>query len=201
MKKLLLVSGIILVFCIPLFSQTNLIGPPLGLEYGMSYSETKTTLKGKDIELEKLKYEKQYKLPKGFKVAKVGKYKVLERKTDTNLACFNGSGELCAFQIAFRWFDTNLIDAKNGAISFYNQELKKAIAGKYSGEGYKEHKDPDQDGNIPDIAFRDEVGNEVGVYFQTRKVLLGHEYWILVFYNNEEILRAIRKQQKATDKL
>jgi len=198
MKKLIvfLISAVTAFFCIPAFSQTNLIGPPIGLEWGMSYSEAKTLLKSKGIEIEDLKEDKKYKLPKGFKVAKVGKYEILNRKTEINLACFNADGELCSFQINFRWFKD-----KEKALVFYEKELKKAFYGKYSGEGFKEHKDPSPEGNIPAFAFRDEVGNEVGVYHQDQKTLLGDAFWILVYYNNEEILKATRKQQKATDEI
>ena len=84
MKKLsaLLIFVIAVFVYLPAFTQTNLIGPPNSLKYGMTYSEAKTTLKSHGIKLEKLKREKKYKLPKGFKVAKVGKYKILDRKTD-----------------------------------------------------------------------------------------------------------------------
>jgi hypothetical protein len=190
----LLISAVISAFCFPAFSQTNLVGPPLGLEWGMSYSEVKAVLKSKGIELEDLKEEKKAKLPKGFKLAKVGKYEILNKKTDANLASFNADGELCAFQINLR-FEKGRFVADAEAKRFWHDELKKAITGKYSGEGFKEHNEPDQDGNKPALAFRDEVGNEIGVYFQP------NEAWIIIYYNNEEILKATRAQRKATDKL
>ncbi|PWB76325.1 hypothetical protein C3F09_00620 [candidate division GN15 bacterium] len=181
--------------------ETKLIGPPLGLKFGMPYSEVATILKGKDIEIDKPKEEKKYKLPDGFKVAKVGKYEVLDRKTDPNLACFNADGELCAFQIVFRWIGD---DAPN-ARKFLDGDLKKAIEGKYSGEGFKKHTDPDIDGNVPEVAFRDEVGNEIGVFYASgiSESLLGKmavsAIWIQ--YYNEEIVKETRKQQKKTEDL
>ena len=79
-------------------------------------------------------------------------------------------------------------------------ELEKPITAKYSGEGFIKHNDPDPDGNIPVLAFRDEVGNELGVYFQDGKILFGHVALLSIYYNNEEILQATRKEQKTTDK-
>jgi len=196
LRHLLFSVGIALLLYEPSFSQTNLIGPPLGLEWGMPYSEITTKLKERKIDLDKPKEEKAYKLPSGFKVAKVGKYEVLNRKTDPNLACFNTEGELCAFQINLRWIGD---DGEAKGMQFWKNELEKAIVSKYSGEGFKKHNDPDQNGAIPEVAFRDEVGNEVAVYFQNSKDLFGTKlFYISVFYSNEEILRETRKQQKET---
>lgn len=205
MKKLFALSVyfVAVAFCFPAFSQTNIIGPPNGLEWGMSYSEAKTTLKSKGIKLEKPKHEKKIKLPKGFKIAKVGKYKILGRKTDVNMACFNSDGEICAFQINFRWFesgDNAPAKAKYQARKYWEGELEKAITAKYSGEGFVKHNDPDPDGSVPEVAFRDEVGNEIGVYLVDSKTFLGHQAFLIIYYSNEEILSATRKEQKATDK-
>ncbi|NUM75693.1 hypothetical protein HUU40_15130 [candidate division KSB1 bacterium] len=196
----LLSSAVVLFSCVSLLAQTNVIGPPNALQWGMSYAEAKGILKEKKIELDDLKYEKKYKLPEGFKVAQVGKYEILGRKTDNNLACFNADGELCAFQINFRFGDSDYTVAKSKARKFWEEELKDAIVGKYSGEGFKQHNDPDPDGNIPEVAFRDEVGNEVGVFFQQRKELIGGSGWICIYYTNEEIAKSSRAQLKATDK-
>ena len=197
MKKLfaftISICFVAMAFNRPSFSQTNTIGPPNGLEWGMSYSEAKTTLKSKNIKLEKPKHEKKLKLPKGFKAAKVGKYEILDRKTDNNKAIFNADGELCSFQIIFRF------SGPNTRKKFFDTELKKAISGKYSGEGFKEHNEPDKAGIVPELAFKDEVGNEISIYFQTVGAILGPYYDIIVSYSNEEILAATRKQQKTTD--
>lgn len=198
MKKLfaftISIYFIVIAFNRPSFSQTNTIGPPNGLEWGMSYSEAKTTLMSKNIEIEKPKYEKEMKLPKGFKVAKVGKYEILDRKTDNNKAIFNTDGGLCSFQIIFRF------PGPNARKEFFDTELKKAISGKYSGEGFKGHNEPDKDGIVPELAFKDEVGNEISIYFQTVGAMLGPYYDIIVSYSNEEILTEIKKQQKTIDK-
>ncbi len=205
MKKLFAISICFFAVgsCLPVFSQTNLIGPPNGLEYGMTYSETNAALKSKNIKLDKPKEEKKWKLPKGFKVAKVGKYEILDRKTDVNWAFFNADGELCAFRISFRWFesgDNAAAKAKREAQKYWEGELEKAITAKYSGEGFVKHNDPDIDGNVPLIAFRDEVGDELGIYMWDGSNLLGHVAMLAIVYYNEEIVRATRKQQKSTDK-
>lgn len=206
MKKLLNLSIYLFVvtFVQPIFSQTNIIGPPNGLEYGMTYSEAKTTLKSKNIDLDKPKQDKKWKLPEGFTLSKVGNYKIFDEKTFTNYACFNANGELCAFQITFRWFSTGenaASESRGDAIRFWSGEMEQAFIAKYSGEGFVKHKDPNEDGNIPIVAFRDEVGNEVAVYRIDNKVLLGHQALLIIYYNNEEILSAKKKQLKSTDKL
>jgi len=198
MKKLfaftISIYFIVFVFNRPTFSQTNTIGPPNGLEWGMSYSEAKTTLISKNIKLDKPKYEKEMKLPKGFKVAKVEKYEILDRKTHYNNAIFNADGELCSFQIIFRF------PGPNTRQNFYDTELEKAISVKYSGEGFQRHNEPNKEGIVPELAFKDEVGNEIRIYFQTVGAILGPYYDIIVNYSNEEILTEIKKQQKTTDK-
>ena len=205
MKKFLNLSVYLFVvfFIYPVFSQTNIIGPPKGLEYGMTYSEVKTTLKSEKIKLSKPKHEKKWKLPKGFKISKVGKYKIFDKKTFDNYACFNASGELCAFQINFRWFasgENAAAESRGDAIRFWSGEMEQAFNVKYSGEGFEKHNDPDPDGNIPLVAFRDEIGNEVGVYLLHSKTLLGYQALLIIYYNNEEILSAKRKDLKSTDK-
>lgn len=205
MKKLLnlLVCFYVVAFIHPAFSQTNIIGPPNGLEYGMTYSEAKATLKSKKIKLDKPKYDKKWKLPEGFRLSKVGNYKIFDEKTFTNYACFNADGELCAFQITFRWFSSGenaATESRGDAIRFWSGEMEQAFNVKYSGEGFVKHNDPNEDGDIPIVAFRDEVGNEVAVYRMDNKVLLGHQALLIIYYNNEEILSATRKEQKSTDK-
>jgi len=194
----LLTVGLVLVAWLSANSQTNVIGPPLGLEWGMPYSEVASKLKTKNIDIDKPKEEKKFKLPDGFKVAKVGKYEVLDKKTEDNLACFNSDGELCAFQINLRWFGD---ESSAKAEQFWEKDLKKALEGKYSGEGFKKHTDPDMDGNIPELAFRDEIGNEVAAFRTSGSNILGKVSLIQVFYTNEEIMRETRKQQKQTEEL
>lgn len=201
LRKAVLVTGAVVLMTSLGPAQTSVIGPPLGLEYGMTYSEAKALLKSKDIKLEDLKEDKDYKAPKGFKIAKVGKYELLGKKTDVNLACFNADGELCAFQINLRFYEADAAKTAEKARGFYESEIRKALIGKYSGQGFKEHKTPDQDGNIPELAYSDEVGNEVAVYLHRQKSLLGDVWFVLVYYSNEEILTATRKDQKETDKI
>ncbi|HUU45899.1 MAG TPA: hypothetical protein VM118_09215 [Acidobacteriota bacterium] len=193
---------IVIAFCSLVLAQTNLVGPPLDLEFGMTYAELKSTLKERDINVDKPKEKKEWKLPDGFKVSEVGKYKVLDRKTDDNFAVFNADGELCAFIIRFRWSGSNAFKDEE---KFWTQDLQKAVVGKYSGEGFKQHQDPDMDGMVPEVAFRDEVGNEIAVYREkgTPSSILGSipvAVTTLTYYN-EEILRETRKQQKETDDL
>jgi len=206
MKKLLNLSIYLFVvtFFQPIFCQTNTITPPNGLEYGMTYSEVKATLKSKGIKLDKPKYNKKWKLPEGFTLAKAGNYKIFDEKTFINYVCFNANGELCAFQITFRWFSSGenaAGESRGNAIRFWSDEMEQAFSVKYSGEGFVKHKDPNEDGDIPIVAFRDEVGNEVAVYLIDNKVLLGHEALLIIYYNNEEILSAKKAQLKSTDKL
>jgi len=203
-----LISAVVAFFCLPAFSQTSVIGPPNGLEWGMSYPEAKVLLKSKGIDLEDLKEEKKTKLPKGFKFAKVGKYEILNKKTDDNIAFFNADGELCAFRINFCFQESEPNKATSEVVRFWNDELKTAIASKYSGEGFKvygskEKHESDQDGSKLALGFEDEVGNEISVYLSPgKKCCLGMraEAWISIFYNNEEILKATRAERKATDK-
>ena len=187
---------VVVAFNCPVLSQTKVIGPPLGLEFEMSYSEMKVALKKRDIKLHKPKVEKKYKLPEGFKVAKVGKYKVLGKKTDNNFAFFNSDGELCAFLIRFKWSGNN---AYKDSEKFWTQDLKRALVGKYSGEGFKEHTDPDMDGDVPILGFRDEVGSEIGVYKSAGKFLGMQIIVTSLMYYNEEILNETRRQQKETE--
>jgi hypothetical protein len=202
MRKLSVTLAVLAVvaFSIPVVAQTKVVKPPLKLDFGMTYSEIKSTLKDRDIKVNKAKKEKKWKLPEGFRVSKIGKYKVLDRKTDDNFAVLNADGELCAFLIRFRWTGS---DSFGDADEFWESDLKKAILGKYSGEGFKEHNDPDMDGTIPELAFRDEVGNEVASYISkgTSKTLLGNinVSTITITYWNEEIILETRKQQKETD--
>ena len=177
----------------------------------MSYAEAKVLLKSKGIDLENLKEGEKNKLPKGFKFAKVGKYEILNKKTDNNFAFFNADGELCAFKINFRFQEDEPDKVASEARRFWNNELQTAIASKYSDEGFKvygleeeEHNESDQDDSKLVVGFKDEVGNEISVYLSSEKKCclgLAYETWISIFYNNEEILKAIRAQRKATDKI
>ncbi len=200
MKNLLLILVFTLVTSFPGYSQTKLIKPPLKLEFGMSYSEVKAELKRRNIKLEKRGTPKKQKLPKGFKVSTVAKYKLLGKKTDFNRATFNADGELCDFQIELKWSQQD----KYKALSYYNTELKPAIIGKYSGEGFKEHKDPNKDGVTPELAYRDEVGNQIGVYFTsgwTGFLKNKPAFIIIIQYSNEEIINATKVEQKTTDEI
>ena len=216
-NKIIGIFCFFLFCCIsPVIAQHKSITPPQGLTWEMSYLEAKRYLESeKKIKIKKLKTEKKFKFPPGFKVAKVDNFKVMEQKSRHVYLIFDDERLLSRMRQEFEWRNDegkgNFLVKGHGrgrkdAWRFFS-ELYSALTRKY---GERTHESQEKDfssspilkGTNPHMAiWEDNLGNRMrlSVYYKSSSSF--DRYVVRLQYSNAKILNAIIAEAEKNDEI